>query len=90
MQEDSTDGTIRFKVYNSAQVPIIHIRNGVHFNAECEEGPACKVSFPDKPVDVPNLYVIDTDYDTYSINYDCNGESGKTYLWIETREAEPD
>ena len=32
--------------------------------------------------------VIDTDYDTYSINYDCGADSGYPRLWILSRDQE--
>ena len=78
-----------FKVYNSFQSKALGLwtpRVGVHAKAKCTNTGACYVSFFGKAVPVPNLTVLETDYETYAINYSCNAEEGSVLLWINTRE----
>ena len=81
-----------FKVYNSNKngkhtwIP----RTGIHGDAKCpsDEGSGqCFVKFfaPfTRWADEPNYHIVDTDYDTYSIVYNCD-ETDMQYLWILTR-----
>ena len=43
----------------------------------------------DASTERPNLRVIDTDYDSYAINYWCDDYSRYPRLWIHTRDPVP-
>ena len=80
---DADAGT--FKVYNNYQLgrlpPV-----GVHGTASCAGQPngQCIVSFFGQKFDAPNYKIIDTDYDSYAMVYDCS-ENDMAYLWILSR-----
>ena len=77
-----------FKVYNSFQSKVLGVwtpRVGVHAKAKCDTEANCYVSFFGKAVPEPNLHVIETDYDTYAINYDCDVQANIVRVWINTR-----
>jgi lipocalin len=90
LADDPEDpNTKHFKVYNSFQSKVLGVwapRIGVHANAKCGTDGACYVSFFGKAVPEPNLHILDTDYDTYTINYQCDTERNMVYFWINTRE----
>lgn len=78
-----------FKVYNSFQTKVLGIwapRIGVHAKAKCGTDGACYVSFFGAKVPEPNLHVLETDYESYAINYQCDVENNIVKLWINTRE----
>ena len=80
-----------FKVYNSFQTKVLGIwgpRVGVHAKAKCGTDGGCYVSFFGHAVPEPNLNVIETDYTTYAINYQCDTENNLVKLWMNTREAD--
>ena len=88
------DSEGNFKVYNSSHGRYYWIpRFGVHGQAKCpsDQGSGqCFVRFFAPLVqwtDDPNYLILDTDYDTYSIVYSCDGES-MLALWIMTREPQ--
>jgi lipocalin len=87
---DSGAGT--FKVYNSFQSPVFGFmtpRLGVHADASCDSNAACYVVFFGKTHEEPNLHIVDTDYDTYAINYNCDTELNRVYVWLNTRDPTP-
>ena len=87
---DASAGT--FKVYNSFQTPVFGImtpRIGVHADAQCDNTGACYVVFFGKTHDTPNLYIAETDYDSYAINYNCDTEQNAVFVWLNTRDPVP-
>ena len=84
---DATAGT--FKVYNSFQTPFFSTylpRFGVHADATCDSQAACYVVFFGHVTPEPNLNIVETDYENYAINYRCDVEDNKIYVWLNTRE----
>ena len=78
-----------FKVYNSFQSKVLGLwtpRIGVHAKAKCTDTAACYVSFFGAKVPEPNLYILETDYESYAINYSCDVQNNLVKLWINTRE----
>ena len=61
-------------------------RVGVHAKAKCDTGANCYISFFGKAVPEPNLHVLETDYETYAINYQCDTDANVVRMWINTRE----
>ena len=49
---------------------------------------SCNVTFFGNTTDYPNYRVIDTDYESYSLVYQCGGDD-RASLWMITREAVP-
>lgn len=85
------DGLRHFKIYNSFQSKVMGHwtpRVGVNSKAKCDTEGGCYVSFFGKKVPVPNQIIVATDYDTYSINYECNTEENLVKVWLNTREAD--
>ena len=63
----------RFKIYNSGQSALGAKRGGVHGDAYCPDSTGdCYAKFFVQLSDHPNYMVIDTDYTTYSVIYQCN------------------
>ena len=90
LTQDTDPDMKDFKVYNSFQTKVFGVwtpRVGVHASAKCGTDGACYVSFFGKEVPEPNLHVLETDYTTYAINYQCDTEMQLVKLWINTREA---
>ena len=87
---DPDDETMKdFKVYNSFQTKVLGLwtpRIGVHAKAKCGTDGACYVSFFGAAVPEPNLHIVETDYDSYAINYQCDVENNIVKMWINTRE----
>ena len=84
---DASAGT--FKVYNSFQTPLFgHYlpRIGVHADATCDNHADCFVVFFGKTHEQPNLHIVETDYENYSINYNCDTDLNRVYVWINTRD----
>ena len=89
LADDEDPNMKDFKVYNSFQAKKLGIwspRIGVHAKAKCDTEANCYVSFFGKKVPEPNLHVVETDYETYAINYSCDTEENLVKLWINTRE----
>mmetsp|Transcript_5136 Transcript_5136/g.3580 ORF Transcript_5136/g.3580 Transcript_5136/m.3580 type:complete len:202 (-) Transcript_5136:326-931(-) len=85
---DTTDGS--FDVYNSSESAhqSLNKRFGVNGAAKCPTGDGyCYVQFFGKDfTEEPNYLVLETDYDTHAIIYECDDMQ---YLWILAREATP-
>jgi len=82
-----------FKVYNSGQhldYPDITYRDGIEGTAKCpaEEGIPnwCSVSFFDAPYEEANYEVFETDYDSYTLIYDCRVDQNFLYFYIMARD----
>ena len=63
-------------------------RKGVTLHGKCnKEGEAaqCYVSFGDKSPEVSNYNIISTDYDNYTIVYDCKENAQQQIIWILSR-----
>ena len=90
LTDDVTDPDLKdFKVYNSFQSKALGLwtpRVGVHAKAKCGTDGACFVSFFGHAVPEPNLNIVETDYETYAINYWCDTTDNLVHLWINTRE----
>jgi len=71
--DDKTDPTMKhFDAYNSFQSKALGIwgpRLGVSPKVACTTDGACYISYFGKTVTVPNLNVVETDYENYAINY---------------------
>ena len=80
------DGT--FKVYNSSQTRFGGPRFGLNGDAKCpatEAAGQCFVTFFSAPfADSTNYQVVDTDYENYSLIYNCD-ENDMQYLWMMSR-----
>ena len=84
---DAEAGT--FDIYNSYQTPFLGMmlpRIGVHAKGECASDAECKAIFFGNVPDYPNLTIVETDYENYAINYNCDTEANKVYVWINTRQ----
>lgn len=85
------DAEGNFKVYNSSEdLLATHApRFGIHGQAKCPADSwsgGCFVRFFHQPWDtVPNYNIIDTDYENYSIIYECRPDK-MVYLWIMSRQ----
>ena len=83
------NGFRSFKLYNSCQFEILGEwlpREGVHGDAKCDVHGTCFVSIFDQPVPKPNLHILETDYTSYAINYNCDRDLNKVFMWILTRQ----
>ena len=59
----------------------------MHARGSCADKTGrCKVVFFHVPVLKPNYWVIDTDYENYSVVYACSRHTGTPYLYFLTRE----
>ena len=90
LTDDETDPDMKdFKVYNSFQTKVMGHwtpRVGVHPKAKCGTDGACFISYYGKKVAEPNLHIVDTDYETYAINYQCDTKENTVHMWMNTRE----
>ena len=87
----TSDG--HFTVDNTSQFAKerLNERFGVTGQAYCpdpDNGASCYVEFFGAVTDYPNYNVIDTDYTSYTIVYEC-GDTGRAYLWLMTRVPDP-
>lgn len=76
-----------FKVYNTSEGRFEGPRFGIHGDAKCPGEPGqCFVKFFkwQKWEKSSNYRVVATDYDNYSVVYNC-GEEDMAYLWILSR-----
>ena len=84
------DSDGNFKVYNSGKSRFGGLRFGLHGHAKCpasDTSGSCYVRFFLQPFeDESNYHIIDTDYDNYSIVYNCD-ENDMQYLWFLSRES---
>ena len=56
-------------------------------NAYCTDGVGeCFVAFNGKIVTEPNYYVVETDYENYSVVYSCDPEIEFAYLFYLSRD----
>ena len=63
-------------------------REGISGFAKCASDIGqCSVSFFNSPIDLskPDYHVIDTDYDNYSVVYNCSPGSQQDVVWIMSR-----
>ena len=83
----TAEGT--FTVYNSSQGRFENPRFGVKGNAKCTDSTGqCYVTFFDAPwTAAPNYVILQTDYDNYSVIYECgaDGNPDFAYLWFMSR-----
>merc|ERR1719491_150724 len=91
LRDDTETSDLKdFNVYNSFQTKILGHwtpRVGVHPKGKCGTDGACYISYFGSKVPEPNHYVVETDYETYAINYFCDVENNRVHLWMNTREA---
>ena len=81
-----------FKVHNSFQRkvgPSMTPRAGLTTPGTCGTDGQCTVMMGDASTERPNLRVIDTDYESYAINYWCDDYSRYPRLWLHTRDPVP-
>lgn len=89
--EENSDGLESFTLHNSCQFYAFGMRfprSSLDADAKCDAHGSCYVSFFGRQVTSPNMHVLDTDYTSYSILYDCMRELDTAFLWIMTRDPE--
>ena len=91
VSDSDEDGLTSLKVHNSCQFYAFGMRfprSSLDADAKCDSHGSCYVSFFGRQVTSPNMHVLDTDYTSYSILYDCMKELDTAFLWIMTRDQE--
>ena len=75
-----------FKLYNSSENQHHQGPFGVHGTAEVSlDGTGSIAVSISYPAFAPNYFVVDTDYENYSIVYNCDEKDGIVFLWYLTR-----
>ena len=89
---DADDASLMdFKITESYQTEFMGHwtpRLSIGAKGKCDTSGNCYFSYFGKKVDTPNMIVVDTDYDNYTIMYSCDTANNQETVWLNSRDPQ--